>query len=154
MGGRVELGVDGSGEEVCVCGERERERGGGSRIPNQLPSSRFPMTSFHPSLRSCTASPLTSPLPHPLFATNTHTAAHTHTHTSGYKGRMPLVGFWHPDNDAGQLRERAPHRLETGHPTPPQTHTRARARTHTHVLQRDYPVIKSLKPQYDWSLSN
>lgn len=137
-----------------VCRERcgGEGRKGGSRNSNQLPeSSRFPMTSFHPILASRTASPVNFHRypTHFFFLAQTHIARHANTHTPPV-----ITGGSPPRLDSGdevivRLKQRAPHTGWTS------THflTHTHSLTHT-VLQRDYPVIKSLKPQYDWSPPN
>lgn len=131
MGG-VKLGADGSGEEVC--GDRGVRGVGGlaySKSASLLRDSRW-----HHSIQAFaprTASPLTSPLPHPLFAANTR--GHTHippVKTGGCPDWVLASGQW----DRWELC--TPHSLETGHPTPLNT------RTQTRVLQRNCQVIKSL----------
>lgn len=105
---------------------RRRWRRRGSRIPNQLPSSRFPMTSFHPSSGSRAAaqissSPVTPPT-HPLHVPQVH----------GHNGREPpLSGFWLPDVHS---------------PTHPHHHLLT-----PRVPRRDFTGIKWSEPQYDWS---
>lgn len=134
----MKLGADSSGEEVC----RDRGVWGARAFQISFPSSRFPMTSFHPSLRPLTASPLTYPLPHPLFATTTHmhmrVQTHTHTHTHlRLSQEDALARFWHPDNKTSVSLTGWRRDIQS-----PLSHR------HTSILRRNYPVLKSFKPQY------